>query len=47
LEVLFPQEASLQLYNQLELLDFPGAQSALYLDYVLNYASLLLKKNKT
>jgi hypothetical protein len=31
-------EAFLQVYNQLELLEYPGAQSALCLHYVLNYA---------
>jgi hypothetical protein len=46
LEVLFPREAFLQVYNQLELLEYPGAQSALCLHYVLNYALYFLNEKK-
>ena len=46
LEVLFPREALLQVYNQLELVEYPGAQSALYLHYVLNYALFFLNEKK-
>jgi hypothetical protein len=46
LEVLFQREAFLQAYNQLELLEYPGAHSALYGHFVFNYALCFLKEKK-